>query len=69
MPTPVSIKSVPRKRVFTATEAARYLGLSRNTLRELDAVPVYRLGARRVYLLEDLEGFASSLPRWGNGGL
>ncbi|MCB1340796.1 MAG: helix-turn-helix domain-containing protein [Pseudooceanicola sp.] len=48
-------------RLMPAPEAARYLGVSESTLRNLD-LPRKKLGAKRVYDKGDLDAYADSLP-------
>ena len=64
---PVALIHVPNQRLFSMRAAARYLGLHEQTLRKLSdtaALPVRRLGNRRVFLLDDLDRYIESLPEW-----
>ena len=51
-------------RLMGAKDAARYLGISEGTLRQL-GLPRRLLGARRLYDIADLDAFADSLPTEG----
>ena len=64
---PVAFIQVPNQRLFGTEAAARYLGLHEQTLRkltDLGEVPARKMGARRVYTLEDLDRYIESLPGW-----
>lgn len=47
--------------LFSETDAARFLGIGRSNLRSL-ALPRKKLGARRLYHIDDLIEFVDSLP-------
>ncbi|AXC50023.1 DNA-binding protein [Paracoccus suum] len=51
-------------RLLGEAEAARYIGVSANTLRAL-SIPRRVLGARRLYLRDDLDAYAYALPSEG----
>jgi len=51
-------------RLMSAPVAARYIGVSESTLRELQ-IPRKPLGAKRLYDKADLDAFADSLPYEG----
>jgi len=62
----IQIVSIPEQAAFRTTAAARYLGLSPNTLRkraDLLLIPC-RMdeNGNRVFLLEDLDDYRKSLP-------
>lgn len=69
---PVALIQVPNQRLFSAKAAARYLGISLDTLRtysDLGRIPVKCLGRRRVFTLEALDRFIDDLPCYdGQGG-
>jgi excisionase family DNA binding protein len=63
----IALIQVPNQRLFGTKAAAKYLGLHEQTLRKLtDAgeLAARRMGVRRVYALEDLDGYIESLTRW-----
>ncbi len=67
---PVLLLRIPNQRLFALKAAARYLGMHEQTLRklvDLGELPARRLGARRVFTLEDLDRFIEDLPRWYDG--
>lgn len=55
---------------FNRADAAEYLSVSARTLDDIqatgDLIPK-KLGARRVYLREDLEEYLRGLPDWERG--
>ena len=62
---PLALVEVPNQRLFSTRQAARYLGVSEDTLRkyaDLGMIPVYKLERRRVFRLEDLDRFIEGLP-------
>lgn len=68
---PVALIQVPNQRGYTIGEAARYLGICHQKLRQLtDAgrVRCRRDGRNRIFLLEDLNAFLDSLPTWVDNG-
>ena len=67
---PTVIIQVPDKRKLSVAEAAQYLGVHEQTLREkadLGEVPARREGRCRVFLLEDLDKYLDGLPAWDCG--
>ena len=63
----VALIQVPTQAMFSPKAAARYLGVDIKTLKELTdlgEIPARRFRNRRAYLLEDLEDYRTSLPRW-----
>ena len=64
---PIALIQVPNQRLFSTKAAARYLGVHEQTLRklvDLGDVLALRLGKRRVFRLEDMDGFIDQLPEW-----
>lgn len=62
---PVALIQVPNQRLFSASAAARYLGICPDTLRKYankGRIPARKLERRRVFALEDLDAFIESLP-------
>ena len=67
---PLMIIQVPDKRKFSIDEAARYLGIHKQTLREksdLGEIPAKKEGKFRVFLLEDLDRYLNNLPPFEQG--
>ena len=65
----IPIKSVPTQRLFTVSQAARYLGISDDTLRkyaDLGTITAYRFNERRAFKLEDLNRLIDTLPLWND---
>lgn len=62
----VQIVEVPEQAAFRTSEAARYLGISPNTLRkrsDLGRIPARRdENGERIFLLRDLDAYLESLP-------
>ena len=62
----IQIIGIPEQVVFYVGAAARYLGISPNTLRkraDLGLIPAKRdESGNRVFLLEDLDAYRKSLP-------
>jgi len=62
----IQIVAVPEKALFYTGAAARYLGISSNTLRkrsDLELIPCRQdENGKRVFLLEDLDAYRKSLP-------
>ena len=54
--------------LMSETDAAHYLGISPRSLRALqargDITPVKALNAKKAFLREDLEAWATNLPEW-----
>lgn len=68
---PVIVRQIPAKRGFAPREAAEYLGVSRHTLNKLvdeGELTARAMGRGRRFLLEDLDAFLDSLPRYARGG-
>lgn len=64
---PVAIYQVPAQRGMPVTEAAKYLGMHPQTLRKLSdlgEIPCKRVGKHRVFLLEELDKWLESQPKW-----
>jgi excisionase family DNA binding protein len=61
---------VPAQRLFGPKAAARYLGISDDTLRkyaDLGEIPAYRfINGHRAFKLEDLNRLIDSLPLWND---
>lgn len=67
---PTVIMQIPNKRKFSLDDAATYLGIHKQTLREksdLGEIPARKEGRYRVYLLEDLDKYCDSLPKYDAG--
>jgi len=67
---PTVIIQIPDKRKFSIKEAARYLGIHEQTLRDksdLGEIPARKEGRFRVYLLEDLDRYIENLPLYDGG--
>jgi excisionase family DNA binding protein len=64
----LEIEKIQKQRLFRVGEAAQYLGMCDDTLREhadLGRIPVYRYpNNHRAFRLEDLNAFIDSLPSW-----
>jgi hypothetical protein len=68
----VQLVCVPEKAALKVSAAAKYLGISPNTLRkrtDLGMIPARRneIG-ERIYLLRDLDAYLNSLPHYDGGG-
>jgi excisionase family DNA binding protein len=64
---PAVILQIPDQRVFSTNEAAKYVGVHPQTLRELTdlgRIPARKQGKRRAYLIEELDRYVESLPDW-----
>ncbi len=72
----VALIQVPNKRLFKIQSAARYLDISVNTLRKYSDLGLIKAkvlageGTRpqRIFELEELERFCSSLPDYNKSG-
>src|SRR5215468_2984473 len=66
----VQIEPVPNQRLFSVGAAAKYLGISDDTLRkyaDLGQIPVYRfINGHRAFKLEDLNKLIDELPLWND---
>ncbi len=64
----VQIVDIPEQAAFRVSEAARYLGISPNTLRkrnDLGLIPARRdTNGERIFLLKDLDAYLESLPQY-----
>jgi hypothetical protein len=62
----IQVVEVPDQAAFRVSEAARYLGISPNTLRkrsDLGSIPARRdENGERIFLLRDLNAYLDSLP-------
>jgi hypothetical protein len=62
----VQVVEVPEQAAFRVSEAARYIGISPNTLRkrsDLGLIPARRdENGERIFLLRDLDAYLESLP-------
>jgi hypothetical protein len=67
---PIALIQVPNQRLFGPAAAARYLGISPDTLKkrtDLQEIPCFEDHGRRTYKLEDLEAHVGSLKPWVAG--
>ena len=65
----IGSEAIPNQRLFGVSRAARYLGISDDTLRkyaDLGLILVYRFNGRRAFKLEDLNRLIDSLPLWND---
>ena len=66
----IQVQPVPSQRLFSVSAAARYLGISDDTLRkyaDLGKIPAYRfINGNRVFKLEDLNRLIDELPYWND---
>lgn len=61
---------VPSQRLFPAGKAAKYIGLSPDTLKKYTdegQIKAFDFNGRRAYRLDDLDALIESLPQWQNG--
>jgi hypothetical protein len=67
----VQLFSIPEQAAFRVKAAAKYLGISANTLRkrtDLGLIPTRRDSCGdRIYLLRDLDAYLNSLPFYTSG--
>ena len=64
---PTLLLQIPNQRLFGTKAAARYLGVSVDTLRkyaDLGWIKARYLERRRVFSLEDLNAFIEALPEY-----
>jgi len=64
---PVALIRVPAQRLFKVQPAARYLGISDDTLKKYTAlglIKAHDFQGSRVYRLEDLDRLIESLAEW-----
>jgi|SRR5437764_1383662 Helix-turn-helix domain len=64
-------RGLPNQRLFKTKAAARYLGIHPQTLRKYTdegKLVALNLVGSRVYDLEELDRFITSLPEWYYGG-
>ena len=68
----VRIYDIPNQAAFRVHDAARYLGISPNTLRkrsDLGIIPVRKdINGERIFLLRDLDAYLGSLPEYKERG-
>jgi len=68
----IQFVTIPQQAVFYTGAAARYLGISPNTLRkrsDLGLIPCRQdENGKRVFLLEDLDNYIKSLPPYQYSG-
>ena len=65
----IALLQVPNQALFSLKVAARFLGISPETLVddvEHGRIPCYDFHGRRTFKLEDLEKCRESLPAWQN---
>lgn len=66
-----AVYEIPVQRGFGIAEAARYLGMCQQKLRQLSdlgEIPCRRLGRNRLFLLEDLDAWLVSREKWVSNG-
>ncbi len=66
---PIALIQIPNQRLFGPAAAARYLGISTDTLyklTDLGTLKAFEQIGRRAYKLEDLEAYVDSLEKWHN---
>lgn len=67
---PVALVQVPNQVLFSLRAAARFLGISDDTLAmdaDLGLIPCYEFHGRRTFKLADLERIVDTLPEWQPG--
>ncbi len=66
----IQLVAIPEQSLFYTGAAAKYLGISSNTLRkrsDLGLIPCKQdENGRRVFLLEDLDAYRNSLPPYAH---
>jgi hypothetical protein len=69
---PLQLVKIPEQAAFRVRIAARYLGISPNTLRkrsDLGLIPARRdENGERIFLLRDLDAYLESLPEYRGRG-
>jgi excisionase family DNA binding protein len=66
-----AVSEVPVQRGFGIAEAARYLGMCQQKLRQLSDlgdIPCRRVGRNRLFLLDDLNAWLDSRENWVSNG-
>jgi excisionase family DNA binding protein len=67
----IQIIDVPAQAAFKVSQAARYLGISPNTLRkkaDLGLIPAHKTEVgERIFLLRDLDAYLICLPSYRSG--
>lgn len=64
---PVALMQVPNQRLFKVQPAARYLGISDDSLKkytDLGHLKAYMYNGFRVYKLEEMDALIDNLPEW-----
>ena len=68
----VQLVEIPAQAAFRVSEAARYLGISPNTLRKRSDLGLIRArrdaNGERIFLLKDLDAHLASLPEYRRRG-
>jgi excisionase family DNA binding protein len=68
----INCLEVPRQAAFRVREAAKYLGISPNTLRKRSDLGLIRarrdVNGERIFLLQDLDAYLESLPEYRHRG-
>ncbi len=68
----IQVVAVPEQATFYVGDASKYLGISRNTLRnrsDRELIPCRQdEHGKRVFLLEDLDAYRKSLPPFKANG-
>lgn len=65
----IAVFQVPNQALFSLKAAAKYLGISPDSLiedTEHGKIRCYLFHGRRTYKIEDLEQLRASLPEWQN---
>jgi excisionase family DNA binding protein len=66
-----AVYQVPAQRLFNIADAAKYLGVHPQTLRkwsDLGDVPCKRVGKQRMFILDDLDKWIETQPKWVSNG-
>ena len=67
----VTVVTVPEKWGFGTVEAAKFLGMHPQTLRDksdLGEIPCKRIGRHRIFLVEELRAWMQKQPDWISDG-